>query len=225
MWINNAYAQFGGSGADSGLSSIIMMVGMFGVLWFVMIRPQMKRQKEHKALLAALAKGDEVICAGGLLGKVTEVMAPPNLMELQTRSYWKFLQADVPADEREDSGLERILRGEGVLHIATAGSVQTVRDAYDSGLSGLLRDARPADGADAARFTIDAATGALSFVAAPDFEAPADANGDNVYDVIVQVSDGTLTDTQAIAVTVTPVNDNNPVFTSGAAGNAAHLSL
>jgi len=44
MWINNAYAQFGG-GADSGLSSIIMMVGMFGVLWFVMIRPQMKRQK------------------------------------------------------------------------------------------------------------------------------------------------------------------------------------
>jgi hypothetical protein len=47
-------------------------------------------------------------------------------------------------------GLERILRGEGVLHIATAGSVQTVRDAYDSGLSGLLRDARPADGADAA---------------------------------------------------------------------------
>ena len=35
MWINNAYAQFGGGGADSGLSSIIMMVGMFGVLWFV----------------------------------------------------------------------------------------------------------------------------------------------------------------------------------------------
>ena len=52
MWINNAYAQFGGSGADSGLSSIIMMVGMFGVLWFVMIRPQMKRQKELKAMLA-----------------------------------------------------------------------------------------------------------------------------------------------------------------------------
>jgi preprotein translocase subunit YajC len=43
------------------------------VLYFLMIRPQMKRQKEHKALLAALAKGDEVISAGGLLGKVTKV--------------------------------------------------------------------------------------------------------------------------------------------------------
>ena len=47
-------------------------------------------------------------------------------------------------------GLERLLRGEGVLHIATTGSLQAVRDAYDSGLSGLLRDARPADGAEAA---------------------------------------------------------------------------
>jgi preprotein translocase subunit YajC len=46
---------------------------MFVVLYFLMIRPQMKRQKEHKALLAALAKGDEVICAGGLLGKVSKV--------------------------------------------------------------------------------------------------------------------------------------------------------
>ena len=58
-------------------------------------------------------------------------------------------------------------------------------------------------GADAALFTIDAATGALRFVAAPDFEAPTDAGADNVYDVTVQVSDGSLTDTQAIAVTVT----------------------
>ena len=58
-------------------------------------------------------------------------------------------------------------------------------------------------GADAAQFTIDATTGALSFVAAPDYENPTDAGGNNVYDVTVQVSDGTLTDTQAIAVTVT----------------------
>jgi len=57
-------------------------------------------------------------------------------------------------------------------------------------------------GADAARFQIDRNTGALSFIAAPDFEAPADAERDNVYDVTVEVSDGTLTDTQEIAVTV-----------------------
>jgi len=46
---------------------------MFVVLYFVMIRPQMKRQKEHKAMIDALAKGDEVVTAGGLLGKVTKV--------------------------------------------------------------------------------------------------------------------------------------------------------
>ena len=53
----------------------------------------------------------------------------------------------------------------------------------------------------------------MSFVAAPDHEAPTDAGGDNVYDVVVQVSDGTNTDSQAIAVTVTNLNDNAPVIT------------
>ncbi len=76
-------------------------------------------------------------------------------------------------------------------------------------------------GADAAKFTINASTGVLSFVAAPDYEAPTDADGDNVYDVIVQVSDGTLTDSQAIAVTVTDVNDNAPVITSDGGGASA----
>ncbi len=69
-------------------------------------------------------------------------------------------------------------------------------------------------GADAAKFSINASTGVLSFTAAPNFEAPTDAGANNVYDVIVQASDGTLNDTQAIAVTVTPVNDNNPEITS-----------
>ena len=74
MFINNAYAQFGAAGgADSGLSSIIMMIGMFAVLYFIMIRPQMKRQKELKAMLESLAKGDEVSTASGLMGKITEL--------------------------------------------------------------------------------------------------------------------------------------------------------
>ena len=76
-------------------------------------------------------------------------------------------------------------------------------------------------GADAAKFVINASTGTLSFVTAPDFEAPTDAGADNIYDVTVQVSDGTLTSTQAIAVTVTPVNDNTPVITSSATANVA----
>jgi VCBS repeat-containing protein len=68
-----------------------------------------------------------------------------------------------------------------------------------------------AGGPDAGRFAIDAA-GALTFVAPPDFEAPADSDGDNVYDVTVRVSDGALSDTQAIAVTVTDLNEN-PIVT------------
>lgn len=57
----------------SSLMGMAPILLMFVVLYFLMIRPQMKRQKEHKALLVALAKGDEVISAGGLLGKVTKV--------------------------------------------------------------------------------------------------------------------------------------------------------
>jgi preprotein translocase subunit YajC len=52
---------------------MLPLVLMFVVLYFVMIRPQMKRQKEHRAMIDALAKGDEIATAGGLLGKVTKL--------------------------------------------------------------------------------------------------------------------------------------------------------
>ena len=77
-------------------------------------------------------------------------------------------------------------------------------------------------GTDAGRFTINAATGVVSFNEAPDVEAPSDANGDNVYDIIVTASDntgGTIDTNQAVAITVTGVNDNSPVFTSPATAN------
>ncbi|RKR03730.1 cadherin domain-containing protein [Maricaulis maris] len=72
-------------------------------------------------------------------------------------------------------------------------------------------------GTDAALFTIDAATGAVSFVAAPDFENPGDANGDNVYEVIVTASDGTTSSTQAVSITVNGVEEGPASFTSGTA--------
>ena len=71
-------------------------------------------------------------------------------------------------------------------------------------------------GTDAALFTIDANTGAVSFSAAPDFEAPGDADGDNVYDIIVTASDGANSTEQPVAITVTNENDNIPAFTSPA---------
>ncbi|MES1154090.1 MAG: preprotein translocase subunit YajC [Rhodanobacter sp.] len=59
--------------AGGGMSMIIMMVALFGLMYFMMIRPQMKRQKEHRALIAGLAKGDEVVTNGGIAGRVEEV--------------------------------------------------------------------------------------------------------------------------------------------------------
>jgi preprotein translocase subunit YajC len=58
---------------QSSLMSMLPLLLMFVVLYFVMIRPQMKKQKEHKAMIDALAKGDEIITAGGFLGKVSKL--------------------------------------------------------------------------------------------------------------------------------------------------------
>ena len=79
MFISEAFAQAAPAatgGADSlfgSLGTMLPLVLMFVVLYFVMIRPQMKRQKEHKAMIDALAKGDEVVIAGGMLGKVSKM--------------------------------------------------------------------------------------------------------------------------------------------------------
>ncbi|RQO53633.1 preprotein translocase subunit YajC [Paucibacter sp. KBW04] len=75
MFISNAFAQAAAApgGAESSLLSMLPLVLMFVVLYFVMIRPQMKRQKEHKAMIEAIVKGDEVVTSGGLLGKISKV--------------------------------------------------------------------------------------------------------------------------------------------------------
>ena len=78
VFLSSAYAQAAPAAAastdlSSSLMSMLPLVLMFGVLYFVMIRPQMKRQKEHKTMLDALAKGDEVSTAGGFLGKISQI--------------------------------------------------------------------------------------------------------------------------------------------------------
>ncbi len=78
VFISSAFAQSapaaaGGSDIGSSLMSMLPLLLMFVVLYFVMIRPQMKRQKEHKAMIDALAKGDEVATVGGLLGKISRI--------------------------------------------------------------------------------------------------------------------------------------------------------
>ena len=79
MFISSAFAQTApaavASGGDmqSSLMSMLPLVLMFVVLYFVMIRPQMRKQKEHRSMIEALAKGDEIVTAGGLLGKVSKM--------------------------------------------------------------------------------------------------------------------------------------------------------
>ena len=73
--ISLAHAQTTVAAADptGGLMQLLPMILMFVVLWFLMIRPQMKKAKEHKALVAALSKGDEVVTQGGILGRIVKV--------------------------------------------------------------------------------------------------------------------------------------------------------
>lgn len=76
VFISSAYAQTAaaaGGDNQSTLFGLLPLLVMLAVLYFVMIRPQMKKQKEHKAMIDALAKGDEVVSSGGLLGKVTKL--------------------------------------------------------------------------------------------------------------------------------------------------------
>jgi preprotein translocase subunit YajC len=75
VFISNAYAQspIDGLGLGSNLTSFLPLVLMFVVMYFLMIRPQQKKAKEQKAMMDALAKGDEVVTAGGLLGKIAKV--------------------------------------------------------------------------------------------------------------------------------------------------------
>jgi preprotein translocase subunit YajC len=74
--ISTAYAQAApAASGDAGSTffSLLPLLLMFVVLYFIMIRPQMKRQKEHKAMIEALAKGDEVVVAGGMVGRISRL--------------------------------------------------------------------------------------------------------------------------------------------------------
>ena len=72
--ISPAFAQGAPAGASGpGYEQLFIILGMFALLYFLMIRPQMKRAKEHKQMTEALQKGDEVVAAGGVVGKIAKV--------------------------------------------------------------------------------------------------------------------------------------------------------
>ncbi|HPG60581.1 MAG TPA: preprotein translocase subunit YajC [Casimicrobium sp.] len=69
----HAQSMFGGGAEGSQLLSLLPMIGIFVVFYFLLIRPQQKRAKEQKAMIDAMQKGDEVVTAGGMVGKVTKL--------------------------------------------------------------------------------------------------------------------------------------------------------
>ena len=73
FFISDAYAQTGAQAAGPGIFDFVFLIILFAVFYFLLIRPQQKRAKEHKRMVEALAKGDEVVTNGGLLGKITKV--------------------------------------------------------------------------------------------------------------------------------------------------------
>ena len=84
MFISNAYAQTAAAApaAASSLTTFLPLILMFVVMYFLMIRPQQKRAKEQKQMIDALTRGDEVVTAGGLLGKVARVTEAHVVLEV-----------------------------------------------------------------------------------------------------------------------------------------------
>ncbi len=72
FFVSDAYAQAAGAAADPFIS-MLPIVFVFGLMYFMVIRPQMKKSKEHRAMVEALAKGDEIITSGGIAGRIVEL--------------------------------------------------------------------------------------------------------------------------------------------------------
>ncbi|QEI07887.1 preprotein translocase subunit YajC [Pigmentiphaga aceris] len=99
------------AGGESALMGMLPIALMFVVLYFLMIRPQMKRQKEQKALIAALAKGEEVIAAGGLAGRITKVSDA-------------FITLDIGRDENKP--VEIVVQKAAVATVLPKGTLKTL---------------------------------------------------------------------------------------------------
>lgn len=93
MFATPAYAQAAGGGLGGGLAGMLPLVLIFGIMYFLMIRPQQKKIKQHQAMVAALRKGDQVVTAGGLIGKVVKVGADNQIdVEIATGVKVKVVQ-------------------------------------------------------------------------------------------------------------------------------------
>lgn len=97
LFASPAYAQSVGGGAG-GLASFVPLILIFGIMYFLLIRPQQKKMKEHQGMVAALRKGDQIVTQGGIKGKVVKVGAENELeVEIATGVKVKVVQSTVQA--------------------------------------------------------------------------------------------------------------------------------
>lgn len=83
LFISNAYAQAAPAGQQGGGMEMIIMLGIFGLIFYFMLyRPQAKRVKEHKNLIGSLSKGDEILMQGGMVGKISKVSDEKDFIEI-----------------------------------------------------------------------------------------------------------------------------------------------
>jgi len=85
-FISSAYAQTGAPGGGDMMTTLMLFGGMAVFMYFMMIRPQMKRQKETKAMLEALKVGDEVVSAGGIVGKIVKISEAYATLEIASNT-------------------------------------------------------------------------------------------------------------------------------------------
>src|SRR3954471_2063558 len=83
MFISPAYAQAAGGDQMQGLTAFVPLILIFIIFYFLMIRPQQKKMKEHKAVLEAVRRGDRIVTNGGIIGLVTKVIAEERQLEVE----------------------------------------------------------------------------------------------------------------------------------------------
>jgi preprotein translocase subunit YajC len=98
-FISSAYAQTAGQQApgEAGVMQLALMVGLFVLFYFIAIRPQRKRQKEHTELVANLGKGDEVVTSSGILGKITKLEDNYLVLQVADNVELKFQKGSIHA--------------------------------------------------------------------------------------------------------------------------------
>lgn len=105
MFTSNAYAMAGGAGqaggGSGGAQGIFMLLIMFAIFYFLLIRPQQKRAKQHKALIDSLKAGDQVITAGGIHGKVVAVQDAVVTIEISAGVRIKITRSSVASSKAE----------------------------------------------------------------------------------------------------------------------------